>query len=84
MSLLQNSQYVTDNGLVDYRRLKSNRLPLDNFCLSVSSLDPAIYDAWTDKEKIALQISVYNALTLKIVSDQYPIKASFFKSPVYP
>lgn len=77
-------QYVTGNGLVDYRRLKNNRIALDNFCASVSSLDPAIYDAWTEKGKIALWINVYNALTLKVVLDHYPIKASFFESAIYP
>ncbi|MGA8830089.1 MAG: DUF547 domain-containing protein [Desulfomonilaceae bacterium] len=77
-------QYVTDNGLVDYSGLKANRKPLDEFIASLSRLDPQVYDAWSDEEKIAFWINDYNALTLKAIIDHYPIKASFFESLIYP
>ncbi|MDQ7785364.1 MAG: DUF547 domain-containing protein [Desulfomonilaceae bacterium] len=76
--------YVDDEGMVNYRGLKENRKPLDEFTESMSRLDPKAYDAWADTDKIAFWINAYNALTLKAIIDHYPIKASFFKSFVYP
>lgn len=76
--------YVDDAGMVNYSDLKANRKPLDEFAQSMSRLDPKAYDAWADTEKIAFWINAYNALTLKAIVDHYPIKASFFKSLVYP
>jgi len=76
--------YVDDAGMVNYSVLKANRKPLDEFTQSMSRLDPKSYDAWADAEKIAFWINAYNALTLKAIINHYPIKASFFKSFVYP
>ena len=76
--------YVDDHGMVDYRGLKDNREKLDAFATSLGQLDPAAYDAWDDAHKIAFLINAYNALTLKLIIDHYPIKASFFKSFIYP
>ncbi|MBI5248739.1 MAG: DUF547 domain-containing protein [Desulfomonile tiedjei] len=76
--------YLDDKGMVDYKGLKSNRKPLDDFISSLSSLDPKIYEGWNDKEKIAFWINAYNALTLKAIIDHYPIEASLLKSLVYP
>jgi hypothetical protein len=75
---------VDDRGMVDYKGLKANRKPLDNFLLSVSRLDLKLYEGWNDKEKIAFWINAYNALTLKAIIDHYPIQASLLKSFVYP
>jgi hypothetical protein len=78
------TSYVDDHGMVDYKGLKTNRKPLDNFISSLSRLDPKLYDGWNDKEKIAFWINAYNALTLKAIVDHYPIEASLLKSFVYP
>jgi len=76
--------YVDDRGMVDYKGLKANRGPLDEFTASLSRLDPKVFDSWTDEEKIAFLINAYNALTLKAIVDHYPIEASLLKSLVYP
>ncbi len=76
--------YIDDQGMVNYRGLKANRKPLDEFTQSMARFVPKIYDAWANTEKIAFWINAYNALTLKAIVDQYPIKPSFFKSFVYP
>ncbi len=76
--------HVDDHGMVNYKGLKANRKPLDDFISSLSRLDPKFYDGWNDKEKIAFWINAYNALTLKAIVDHYPIEASFLKSFVYP
>jgi hypothetical protein len=76
--------YVNDKGLVDYGDLKANRGGLDGFAREMADLDPTVYEKWTDQQKIALWINAYNALTLQVIIDHYPIKAGFFSSFVYP
>jgi hypothetical protein len=76
--------YVDDAGLVDYKGLKAHREELDRFARELADLDPVVYEKWTDKEKVAFWINAYNALTLQVIIDHYPIKAGFFGSFVYP
>ena len=76
--------YVDDNGLVNYKGLKAHRTELDRFVRDLADLSPAVYEKWTTNEKLAYWINVYNALTLKVIVDHYPIKAGFFSSLVYP
>jgi hypothetical protein len=75
---------VDENGFVDYRALKQDRIDLDDFLVSVDKLKVAAYREWTDERKISFWIDVYNALTLKVILDHYPIKSSFLKSLRYP
>jgi hypothetical protein len=76
--------YVDDSGLVDYAGLKKDRAPLDRFAASLAALERSEYEAWPDREKIAFWINVYNALTLKLVIDNYPIEPSFWASLRFP
>ncbi len=65
--------FVDAKGLVDYAGLKEQRADLDDFVTYLERLDPKTYDAWSVKEKIALWINAYNALTLRAIIDHYPI-----------
>jgi len=40
-------------------------------------LDKSIYNAWSDAVKIAFRFNSYNALTLKVIIDNYLIKPTF-------
>ncbi len=76
--------YVDDTGMVNYKQLKAHREKLDTFVTTMSKLDPSSYNRWREKEKIAFWLNTYNALTLKVIIDNYPIKPSFFRSRIYP
>jgi len=76
--------YVDNQGMVNYKELQVNREKLDAFVFSIGKLNPEVYEQWGEKEKIAFWTNVYNALTLKAIVDNYPIKSSFFKSRRYP
>jgi hypothetical protein len=78
------SRYVDDEGMVDYKRLKANRRPLDRFVRSLGRLDRATYRGWTEDQKVAFLTNAYNAITLKIIIDNYPIKAGWFGSLRWP
>jgi hypothetical protein len=76
--------YVDNHGMVEYSKLKADRGKLDAFVAAIAALDAKRYGNWNDKEKLAFWVNAYNALTLKAIIDNYPIKASFFKSRLYP
>ena len=78
------SRYVDDNGMVNYSSLKADRRQLDRFVQNLGALDRAEYDTWTQPEKLAFWINSYNALTLKVIIDNYPIKSSRLRSVLYP
>lgn len=62
-------------GLVDYAGLKNNPAILDEYLKNVSELEPQTLAFMPDNEKIAFYLNVYNAVTLKIVSQHYPLKS---------
>ncbi|MBI1390625.1 MAG: DUF547 domain-containing protein, partial [bacterium] len=68
------TQFVDKDGMVNYRGLKADRAALDRFVASLGSLDAAVYESWSDDFKIAFWINAYNALTLRVIIDHYPIK----------
>jgi hypothetical protein len=76
-------QYVR-LGLVDYAALKQKRAPLDAYLAALGDLDPAVYRRWERAEQIAFWLNAYNALTLKVILDHYPIQSGGFRTLVYP
>jgi hypothetical protein len=76
--------YVNDDGLVDYRGLKNNRERLDRFVQALDELDSGTYRAWSTERKVAFWINAYNALTLRIIIDHYPIEGGLFAGVVHP
>ncbi|MHC4532901.1 MAG: DUF547 domain-containing protein [Planctomycetota bacterium] len=75
---------VDDAGMVNYRKLKAEPQKLQAFITELGNLDRKDFDKWDDNAKIAFWLNTYNALTLKAIIDNYPIKSSFFKSRIYP
>lgn len=77
--------YVNSEGRVQYKELLAHRPALDEFVESLGAIEPATYEGWTAHEQIALWINAYNAITLKIILDNYPIKkGSLIASLRYP
>ncbi|MBI1953869.1 MAG: DUF547 domain-containing protein [Candidatus Omnitrophica bacterium] len=66
-------EHVVD-GRVDYARLQANREGLDRYVASLAELQPRVYGTWNEPTKIAFWINAYNAITLKVVLDHYPIR----------
>lgn len=74
----QDHQLFTDvlkkyviNGLVDYKNLKSDKT-LDKYLSELSNTNP--YDL-NRNQKLAFWINAYNAFTIEIVRDNYPIES---------
>jgi hypothetical protein len=68
------SEYVDGEGMVNYEALKKNRGGLDNFVTSLGEVSDKEYNSWSEHERIAFLINAYNAITLKVIVDHYPIK----------
>ncbi len=66
--------YVDEDGQVDYAGLKADRDGLDQFVRSIGWLPAEVYNKWGRDERLAFWMNTYNALTLKLVIDNYPIK----------
>mgnify|MGYP001823553073 CR=1 FL=1 len=71
-------EYVDVNGMVDYAGLQANREPLDAYIRSLAQPDT---DGWSEQEWIAFWINAYNARTLQVVIDHYPIENTRWLQP---
>jgi hypothetical protein len=67
------------NGQVDYEQLKKDQESLNAYLKRLESLDKEVIDSLDEKQKIAFWINAYNALTLKVVTDNYPIRGKLDK-----
>lgn len=65
--------YVTTEGIVDYQGLKKNENQLDDYLSYLESTSPN--KDWSDNKEKAFWINAYNAYTLKIILDNYPLKS---------
>ncbi|MCU0844197.1 MAG: DUF547 domain-containing protein, partial [Spirochaetes bacterium] len=60
------------NGMVDYRALKSDDR-LTRYLEGLAATDPAALPS--NNDRLAFWINVYNAQTLKLITDSYPVKS---------
>lgn len=64
--------YVNEAGMVDYEGLLDEKDQLELFLDQLSDNPPS--DQWSNKEKMAYWINAYNAFTLKLILDHYPVE----------
>ncbi len=64
--------HVTSDGWVDYASLKRNQRALDAY---LDTLDKADLDKLDRDERLAFWINAYNAATLRLILDHYPLKS---------
>ena len=67
------TKYVEDDGLVDYQGFISEKTTLEKYLDILSNNAPS--DNWSDNEKLAYWINAYNAFTVKLIVDNYPLKS---------
>jgi hypothetical protein len=69
------AEFVDDEGMVDYRRLKLNWLGVKKVRDEFAKLDFNEYRRWPEEDKIAFWINAYNIQLLRIIIDNYPIES---------
>ena len=71
--------YVVEHGpasQVKYAELKQNdEQKLNQYLNSISSVSKKEYDAWSKPQQLAFLINAYNAYTIKLVLDNYPVES---------
>jgi hypothetical protein len=58
---------------VDYAWLKARPADLDAYLDQVAAVRPEAFARWPEPERLALLINLYNAQTLRLMVDHYPI-----------
>lgn len=71
-ALLQ--KHVRSDGLVDYKGFLSDSTALNEYLDLLSKYHPND-DNWSSDEQIAYWINAYNAFTIKLITDHYPVKS---------
>lgn len=71
---------------VNYKELKSNSKVLDKYLEALSNVKSSDFAKWTRDEQLAFLINAYNAWTVKLILENYPVKSikdigGFFSSP---
>ncbi len=60
---------------VDYRKFQKDQKTFLSYLKQTSAVTQKTYDTFSEKEKLAFLINAYNAFTLKLVADYYPVKS---------
>ncbi len=63
------------DGAVDYAALKAAPGELDGYLNDLAQVSRAEFDQWSQARPLAFLLNLYNAATLKLVADNYPVKS---------
>jgi len=63
-------QFVDEKGLVNYAALNAQSLQLQEYISELAAVD---LDSMNEKEQLALLINAYNAFTLQLILEHYPV-----------
>lgn len=66
-------KYVSEKGNVNYKGFKKDKSILISYLTALSEKTPE--DTWTKEDKLAYWINAYNAFTVKLIVDRYPLKS---------
>lgn len=73
------SQYRTTNSLINYSILKNNiqngKDLLGDYIIDLEKVNVIDYEKWSKDEKMAFLINAYNALTIQLIINNYPLKS---------
>jgi len=67
------SQFVSATGKVNYRALKGKTSELEAYLKLLA--DNPVQSSWSRNEKMAYWINAYNAFTVKLILDNYPLSS---------
>ena len=63
------------NGQVDYMGLKADPKALDRYLTTLATVSGVQLQSWTESQQLAFFINLYNASTLRLILDNYPVKS---------
>lgn len=66
-------KHVNTQGLVNYKAFKADEKTLDQYLEQLSKNAPA--SSWNKNEQMAYWINAYNAYTIRLILNHYPVKS---------
>lgn len=77
---------VVSDKLVDYESLKEDPAALNAYLGSLAAVPKSEFDSWSESQQLAFLINLYNAATLDLIVDHYPVTSikkigNVFKGP---
>lgn len=66
-------KHVGTDGLVDYKGFMKDKNELQSYLDILSENAPA--KSWSENDKIAYWLNAYNVFTIKLITDNYPLKS---------
>ncbi len=66
-------KYVSSSGYVNYAGMRSEKAKLDKYLAQLAANPPQ--KGWSRNEEMAYWINAYNAFTVKLILDHYPVKS---------
>ena len=70
-------KHVTTGGKVNYKGFIEDQAKLDEYLNTLSNTPPG--SNWKETDKIAYWINAYNAFTVKLIIDNYPLKSNILR-----
>lgn len=67
-------KYVDENGLVNYKGFRNHRNKLDAYLALLSKAAPN-KKTWSREEQLAYWLNAYNAFTIALILDHYPVES---------
>ncbi|MBN9691033.1 MAG: DUF547 domain-containing protein [Verrucomicrobia bacterium] len=68
-------QATVNAGRVDYAALKASPGELDAYLEEIATVPRSEFDQWSRPDQLALLLNLYNAETLRLIRDRYPLKS---------
>lgn len=66
---------VSDDGRVDYKGLVEEPAPLKAYLRTLGRISEETFESWEESEQIAFLINLYNAATVALVTERYPVSS---------
>jgi hypothetical protein len=66
-------KHVNSSGMVDYKGFKNDKAEFDTYLKTLSNNPPQ--KSWSKNDQKAFWINAYNAFTISLILDKYPVKS---------
>ena len=66
-------KHVSTEGVVNYKGFFKDQIKLNTYLEQLANQRPE--EAWTHEDKLAYWMNVYNAFTIKLIMNNYPVKS---------
>lgn len=73
--LKDNVSFLGYQSSFNYKNLKSDTKLLDQYLSGLSKVKKSKFDSWSRDNRLTFLINSYNAFTIKLILDNYPVKS---------